>query len=479
MRVLIGVTCVFLLIPAANAASLLVPPVDGVIQRHFEAPGTQWGPGHRGIDYAAPAGTAVRAVADGTVTFAGDVAGTLAVTISHGEGLESTYSDLSQVLVAAGDTVEQGFWIARSGSSHQGGAEGVHLGIKLDGAYVDPEGYLGPLDLGAAIRLAPLVWEPPRSLPALFRTPFLSAGTIPECVSPPASGSGRPNDNVAVLVAGIGSKTLGGVSAALYESGGAMLGYADADTYRFSYRGSATPDLHQPYAPADTFGDLRVAAQRLRTLLTAIAQRYPGRAVDLIAHSQGGIVARTYLELAAEAFDPQVPQVQHLVTFSTPHDGAPLAGARDQLDATLGGRAVLDAGSWLADHGVALPDPRATSVGQLAPGSPLLERLDRESATFGTRVLSLGIANDVVVPADHAVWDGYDATVVGPSGLNGHDRVVTAADAIATARNFLRDEPAACRTGWDLWGPRAGRVVSFAEHAVPWLYRIAENALVP
>jgi hypothetical protein len=270
-----------------------------------------------------------------------------------------------------------------------------------------------------------------------------------------------------VLVAGIGSRTAGGVSAALYESRAEPLGYPRAVTYPFSYRSSEGVALHEPYARNDTFGDLRIAATRLRSLLARIAQRHPGRSVDLIAHSQGGIVARSYLQLAAHAWDPSLPRVDHLVTLSSPHRGAPLAAARPVVEGSLVGRALLRAGAWWATNGGPLPDPYATSVDQLAPGSDLLRRLDRSAVLYGTKVLSLGIANDVVVPADHARWEGYRSAVVGPEGLNGHDAVVTSGAALGVARDFLRDAAPACRTGWDLWGPRFGRAVSFAERMIP------------
>ena len=446
----------------------LIPPMDAAIARRFEPPGTEWGPGHRGIDYDVPSGTSVRAVADGTVVFAGDVAGTLAVTIAHAGDLQSTYSDLSEVLVGVGDVVEQGYWIGRAGRAHPS-VGGFHLGVKLGGAYVDPEAWMGPLDMSLAIRLAPLVWEPPDTLPAVFREPFLSARSVPRCQDAGSPSGVPPNDNIAVLVAGIGSKTGGGVSAALYESGARSLGYPEDSAYAFSYRGSNGPDLHEPYARTDTFGDIRDATRRLRALLSRVATRHPGREVDLIAHSQGGIVARTYLQMMASAWESGQPRIEHLVTFSSPHGGAPLADAVPVLDATELGRAGLKTASWWSRHSGPLPDPYAPSVAQLAPGSGLLRRLDAEAVLYGTRVLSLAIPHDVVVPADRARWDPYASSVVPPAGLNGHDAVVTSEPAAAIATRFLRDAAPTCRSAWDLWGPRLGRTIGAVERVVPRL----------
>jgi murein DD-endopeptidase MepM/ murein hydrolase activator NlpD len=131
-------------------------PVVGPVIQTFDPPNTPYGSGHRGIDIAAAVGTTVVSSADGTVTFAGPVGGYLFLTIDHGGGLSSTYSWLSAKLVRKGDRVLQGEPVALTGWGHPGGPiPHVHLGVKLDGAYVDPLSYLGPISLAAFVRLAP------------------------------------------------------------------------------------------------------------------------------------------------------------------------------------------------------------------------------------------------------------------------------------------------------------------------------------
>lgn len=144
--------------PPARASGAWIWPVRGPVIRGFDPPGSPYGSGHRGIDIGAPVGTTVVATAPGMVTFAGTVAGALYVTIGQGGGLSSTYSWLSAVLVHAGDVVAAGEAIARSGWAHpaQATTSSLHLGVKLDGVYVDPLIYLLPLDLTTIIRLAPL-----------------------------------------------------------------------------------------------------------------------------------------------------------------------------------------------------------------------------------------------------------------------------------------------------------------------------------
>ena len=133
-------------------------PVAGAVIRGFDPPEDPSRSGHRGIDIATAAGTPVRAVAVGVVSFAGPVGGDLFVSIDHGGGLVSTYSWLSEVLVRKGDAVAPGDVVAASGDGHPSlQPPHLHLGAKLDGVYVDPMSLLGPADLWGLIFLAPLL----------------------------------------------------------------------------------------------------------------------------------------------------------------------------------------------------------------------------------------------------------------------------------------------------------------------------------
>jgi hypothetical protein len=450
-------------IPAnASEVASLVPPVDGVVSQRFQAPQVDWGPGHRGIDFTAEAGTAVRAAGPGTVVFAGEVAGFPAVTIDHGNGLETTYSILSSISVAEGDHVEAGRWIGEVGEAHPGIGTGLHFGVKVEDEYVDPESHLAPTDVGGAIHLAPLVWEPPAAAGDLLDIVPGPESWSPGCieVEPLERGPIPPNDNVAIAVAGIGSHTRGGVSADMYEHGPEWLGYPAAKTYRFSYRGADGAGLHEPYDSADTYVDLVTAAKRLGELVQRVAALHPGTNIDLIAHSQGGIVARSYLEFVA---DQEAPRVEHLVTFATPHGGAPGAGLVPALDERAWGRLLVDGQAHWSEKGGPIPDPRSDAVEQLAPGSELMEQLGRERTVYGTRVLALAIPNDAIVPADRAVLPTAISRTVPPTGLNGHSGIVTSTTARAIAFGFLRDAPETCRSSWDSTGPWLGRLIGAIE----------------
>lgn len=449
------------------AASILVPPVDAVVTRRFEAPSSNWGPGHRGVDYGVAAGTLIRAAAPGTVVFAGRVPGGSAVTIAHSGGLETTYSGLSEVSVARGDHVIEGTWVGRAGTSHDG-EPGLHFGVKLHDGYVDPTDYFTDVAVGDAIRLAPLVWQPSREMPEAFRSAFADPGTSSRLCTEPASLGAPPtlppNDNVAVAVAGVGSSTSDGIRADMYEHGPEKLGYPAERIERFSYAGSTRTGAHVPYEAHDTFGDIRLAARRLGRLLQRVREMHPGRNVDLVAHSMGGLVARRFLSHVARNHPDRYPRVEHLITFASPHQGSSLATVGDSLeDKTITGGLLVDGVSAWSRIGGPIPDPRSVAVSQMKPGSNFLDGLGRQSILQGTRALALAIPNDLVVTADRAGWEEARTRVIGPEGLSGHSAIVASAAARGLAYDFLRDAAPSCETGWDLWGPRLGRAVGFAE----------------
>jgi hypothetical protein len=136
-------------------------PVRGPVIRGFDPPTSPYGAGHRGIDIATVVGTPVAAPASGVVSFAGAVAGSLFVSIDHGGGVVSTCSFLSAILVAKGDAVVAGQPVGLSGTGHAGATvPHLHFGVRLDGVYVDPMMYLGPINVSDFIRLAPLDDDP-------------------------------------------------------------------------------------------------------------------------------------------------------------------------------------------------------------------------------------------------------------------------------------------------------------------------------
>lgn len=99
---------------------------------------------HRGVDLEAEEGSAVLAVADGTVTVStSDVIYGEQITVQHADGMLTTYCHLSERLVSEGDSVRQGQIIGRSGSTGWVTGPHLHLEVQLDGEYVDPLEALG------------------------------------------------------------------------------------------------------------------------------------------------------------------------------------------------------------------------------------------------------------------------------------------------------------------------------------------------
>jgi murein DD-endopeptidase MepM/ murein hydrolase activator NlpD len=96
---------------------------------------------HLGVDYAAPTGSHVVAVADGVVVSAGWAGGGgRQIRLRHSGGLESYYLHLSAFAkgIRAGARVHQGQLIGRVGAT--GTATGPHLDYRLrkNGVFVDP-----------------------------------------------------------------------------------------------------------------------------------------------------------------------------------------------------------------------------------------------------------------------------------------------------------------------------------------------------
>jgi murein DD-endopeptidase MepM/ murein hydrolase activator NlpD len=96
---------------------------------------------HLAIDYAAPVGTPVRAVADGVVVHAGwDGGNGLSILLRHAHGYRTMYNHLSRLEVRSGQRVTQRQLIGRVGAT--GLATGPHLDYRVmkDGRWVNPLG---------------------------------------------------------------------------------------------------------------------------------------------------------------------------------------------------------------------------------------------------------------------------------------------------------------------------------------------------
>ena len=87
--------------PRSPRVPRLWMPVTGPLVRGFDARAGPYGPGHRGIDIAAPVGELVRAPTAGRVVFAGPVAGVNWVTLMAAPGVLVTLGPLLDPAVTA------------------------------------------------------------------------------------------------------------------------------------------------------------------------------------------------------------------------------------------------------------------------------------------------------------------------------------------------------------------------------------------
>jgi murein DD-endopeptidase MepM/ murein hydrolase activator NlpD len=125
---------------SAPSSSGFVWPVSGPVTSTF---GIRWGRMHEGIDIGAPSGTPIRAAASGTVISAGWLGGYgNLIVIDHGGGLATAYAHMSGYAASSGQPVTQGQTIGFVGCTGHCFGSHLHFEVRVNGAPVDPLGYL-------------------------------------------------------------------------------------------------------------------------------------------------------------------------------------------------------------------------------------------------------------------------------------------------------------------------------------------------
>jgi murein DD-endopeptidase MepM/ murein hydrolase activator NlpD len=127
--------------PSATPSSAgLIWPVNGPITSPF---GWRWGRMHQGIDIGVGYGTPIRAAASGTILYCGWESGYgNLVVIDHGGNLATAYGHQSSIAVACGQQVNQGDVIGYVGCTGHCTGPHLHFEVRINGAPVDPLGYL-------------------------------------------------------------------------------------------------------------------------------------------------------------------------------------------------------------------------------------------------------------------------------------------------------------------------------------------------
>jgi len=264
--------------------------------------------------------------------------------------------------------------------------------------------------------------------------------TPPDVVPPQVRG------HIAVLVGGLGStgSMKDGVEhggAAIFRVDTAALGYAPADVLHFSYRGGTTAE--HPYGKADTEVDIRRSGARLRALLERIQYEHPGVTVDVLAHSQGGLVTRAALAGGYDRFDPRMPRLGAIVTMGSPHHGTDGATTAAML------RRYPVANLALAELHRAMPaldDPRASSIAQMSEGSAFIRKLNDTPLPKGVAVTSIAARQDWLVPAAHTHLAGAHNITVDVPSTTAHDALPASAAARREAALALNGMPPTCHS---------------------------------
>ncbi|NOX95181.1 MAG: peptidoglycan DD-metalloendopeptidase family protein [Alphaproteobacteria bacterium] len=126
-----------------NANNLFDWPVRGNVIADYRSGGI--GRRNDGVNIAAPAGTPVRAAADGQVVYRGsglDGFGNL-LLVRHVDGYVTAYAHNDAMLVKKGDTVRQGQMIAKVGSTGSVSSPQLHFEIRQNLKSIDPATMLG------------------------------------------------------------------------------------------------------------------------------------------------------------------------------------------------------------------------------------------------------------------------------------------------------------------------------------------------
>jgi hypothetical protein len=483
---------------AAAAAVVYTPPVDAPVNDPFRPPPNRFSAGNRGLEYGTEPGTPVRASADGEVLFAGSVAGSRHVTLLHADGLRTSYSFLAGVDVVTGQRIRRGAVVGRSDSR-------LHFGVRdPDDTYLDPALlFTAAFELRA--RLVPGADEGRLALARSERASLLrlvlehaahgvgrgrllahyAAELRPDvrvahvleglarlsaqqqqCTPADEPPTARTERRIAVLVGGLGSTS---ERAAVDEVDTMAVGFAPADVVRFSYAGGRVPDptdapefaaiVGTHYAAPATTTDLEVAAERLADLLRAIARARPGVPMDVIAHSQGGVIAR--LAITGASRRGALPaEVATVATIATPHGGADLATAAEvvrQADVV-----PLDALVRSAGH-----DPEAPSIVQLSEVAPFIERLDDHDLPDRIHRVSIAARGDLVVPVPRTMDRDFPTAVVAVGGLRAHDDLPSSPAVTRELALVIEGRSPTCRLPNDLLvDVLGGEAVSWATDAV-------------
>ena len=126
-----------------NNIQLSVLPVTGRITSRYGERSSLRRSTHTGLYIACNAGTDIKVVSNGTVTFSGKKGsyGNL-IIVDHGNGVETWYGHCSKLYAKVGDTVTAGDVVAAVGSTGNSTGPHLHFEIRINGECVNPQSYV-------------------------------------------------------------------------------------------------------------------------------------------------------------------------------------------------------------------------------------------------------------------------------------------------------------------------------------------------
>ena len=208
---------------------------------------------------------------------------------------------------------------------------------------------------------------------------------LTSCPQPTAKRRIRGSGNVAWAVGGYDSERRvrpDGTVGASFRFQARRLGYERGEVRYASYSASG-----EDYSKPLTHQDLNVSAERLAAQLRAFARDHPLQPIDLVGHSQGGVVIYLFLTDHYVGHEHEYPRVENVLTYDSPLEGTPLTNLQGSAARTHPGRAAI--GERL----------HSRSLQQLREGSPLVVHLQHAAYPRRIRYLSLTGSEDPVVPS--------------------------------------------------------------------------------
>ena len=163
----------------------------------------------------------------------------------------------------------------------------------------------------------------------------------------------------------------------------------------------------QGYTPSN--GDIRLLAQQLDQAIANLSTLQPeARSVDIVAHSQGGLVSRWYV--TTPEYADNIP-LRKLITLDTPHKGSGICSV-PILSALVG------FGQGFSKKSI--KDDISCAGGQMIPGSTFLQELDQrwESTPHVASLQKIGVVGTGDSGAEAVLTLPAD-TLFGATGLIG------------------------------------------------------------